>query len=148
MDELLLPYLVLPSLPWLTDASLQSPVHFRQLAIQLFDPSDQVENDRGPGKVDAQVSPQPLHATKLDHRASRHHWFLRSAVERFNQPLLDQSRDERTSCADGFGHDIEGQRFIKLKITCPHDYSLSFSFNPVHLLATFERPHIGVQPPT
>src|SRR6185369_5483937 len=144
MDELLLPYLVLPSPcnPSLTNVSLQFPVHFRQLAIQLFDPSDQVENDRGPGKIDAQVSPQPLHATKLNYRASRHHWFLGSAVERFNQPFLHQSRDERTSCANGLGHDIEGQRFIKFKITCPHDVLLSFSLNMVHPLATFERPHI------
>jgi hypothetical protein len=30
-------------------------MHFRQLAIQLLDPSYQVENDRSAGKVNTQV---------------------------------------------------------------------------------------------
>ena len=101
-------------------ASLQFPVHFRQLAIQLFDPSDQVENDRGPGKVDAQVSPQPLHATKLNHRTSRHQRFICWTIERLNQALLHQPHNKGTPGTDSLGNDIEGQRFIEIKIAC-HD---------------------------
>src|SRR5436190_12984642 len=98
-------------------------MHFCQLAIQLLNPSDQVENDRSARKIDAQVTPQPLHATKLDHRTSRQQRFICWTLECLDQASLHQPRNERAPSADRLGNDIEGQWFIKIKIACPHNSS-------------------------
>ena len=35
----------------------------------MFDPSDEIDDDGGAGEVDTQITPQSLHASKLDHDA-------------------------------------------------------------------------------
>jgi hypothetical protein len=88
----------------------------------LFNPSNQVENDRSARKVDTQIPPQPLHATKLNHRTSRHQGFIGWTIERLNQALLHQPHNKRAPGADSLGNNIEGQRFIEIKIAS-HDSS-------------------------
>jgi hypothetical protein len=79
---------------------LQVSLRFRQLAIQLFNPSDEVENDCGAGKVHTEIAPQSLHSSNPDYRTSRYEWFISFCIDRLNQSLLDQPHDERPLRAD------------------------------------------------
>src|SRR6185295_7293394 len=46
--------------------------------------------------------------------------FICLTLDRFYQALFGQTQNQRTPRADGFGHDVASQRFIKIEITCPH----------------------------
>src|SRR6266404_1280842 len=100
---------------------LQSLVHLCQLSFHFFYSADQIENDRGAAKIDPQVPPQTLHATKLDHRAPGQKRFIRSALERFNQTLLCQAHNQRPPGPDGLGDDLARQRFIKIEVSQRHN---------------------------
>src|SRR5262244_2614510 len=43
----------------------RSPLYLCKFTIQLFDPPRQFENDGGASEVNAEVAPEPLHATQL-----------------------------------------------------------------------------------
>ena len=95
-------------------------MQFRQLAIQLFNSPDEIKNHRCAGEVDAEIAPQPLHATKLNHDIPWHKQFIRTTVDRFDQALLGQSHDQRTPGAYRLGNSVNRQQFIKIVFT-PHN---------------------------
>jgi hypothetical protein len=105
--------------------SLQPLLHLRQLAIQLLDASNEIENHGRAREVDAQVSPQPLHATKLNHHTPRHQRFISRARNRFDQAAFGESHHERRPCATRLSHYLERQWFIKIRI--PHLFNPYFA---------------------
>jgi hypothetical protein len=74
--------------------SLKTALHLRQFAIQLFDSFDEIENYGGARVVDSQISPQPLHAAKLNHNTARHSRFICATLNRVNQTTFGESHYE------------------------------------------------------
>jgi hypothetical protein len=65
-------------------------VHFRQLTIQFFNPTYQIEDDGSTREIDSKIASQSLHATKLKHNTTRQQRFISATIQRLYKSSLDQ----------------------------------------------------------